>query len=253
MTPTFRHRVEVLQFPPKISSVRVGRIIGLHSSGQCLVDFRGNPFGPILAQRSVSFTDDRARAALANQALVLLAFKDDEPSSPIVFDAVEMCERQLAPAGMPGSSIHPDPPVQEQQQPFRTATGSAIVGRICAVRDGAAWVDYEGNQQGPQAARSTIVLRNLEDPVLLLITSDSPVIVGQLYGSVAIETPGSADADVLLQGNSIRITATKEIVLSTGTCEIRLDSAGKATMTGEQVVSRARGANRVQGGCVKLN
>jgi hypothetical protein len=122
------------------------------------------------------------------------------------------------------------------------------------VCDGIAHVDFEGNKAGPRPARTTVPLRNLKDEVLIFVLPDGgAVIVGQLYAAVPIEAPGGADADITLKGNRVRIEAETELVLVSGSCQIHLDSRGKAITTADHVVSRARGANKVQGGSVQLN
>jgi hypothetical protein len=80
-----------------------------------------------------------------------------------------------------------------------------------------------------------------------------PVIVGQFFAGVPIEETGAEGADLVLKGRSVRIEAEAEVILTAGETQIHLDARGKAVTTSDQIVSRARGANKVQGGCVQLN
>jgi hypothetical protein len=79
------------------------------------------------------------------------------------------------------------------------------------------------------------------------------VIVGQVYAALPIEPTGGEGAEVVLRGGRVRIEAEVELVLRSGACVVRLDARGKAVTTADQIVSRARGANKVQGGTVELN
>jgi hypothetical protein len=64
---------------------------------------------------------------------------------------------------------------------------------------------------------------------------------------------GGQGAEVVLSGSRVKIEADVELILQAGACRITLDGRGKAVTTADQIVSRARGANKVQGGSVQLN
>jgi hypothetical protein len=99
-----------------------------------------------------------------------------------------------------------------------------------------------------------VPLRNLKDAVLLeFLPGGEPVIVGQFFVGVPIEEAGVEGGEVVLKGRSVRIEAETEVILTAGGTQIHLDARGKAVTTADQVVSRARGANKVQGGSVQLN
>ena len=185
----------------------------------------------------------------------MLTFENKDPGAPILFDIVASRPRRGRQTSKPATRGEP----QDQRtvvDRFTTPPAAAMVarlGRIASVRDGIAYVDFEGNPAGPRPARTTVPLRNLKEPVLLLMPDDEPVIVGQLYAGVPIEPAGCEGADVVVKGRSVRIEAEAELVLTAGGCKIHLDARGKAVTTADQVVSRARSVNKVQGGCVKLN
>jgi hypothetical protein len=104
------------------------------------------------------------------------------------------------------------------------------------------------------AAKTTTALRNLKDPVVVLRFDDgSAVIVGQVHPCVPVEPAGADGVDVVLKGSRVRIEADVELILTAGGCRVQLDARGKAVTTADQIVSRARGANKVQGGTVQLN
>ena len=118
----------------------------------------------------------------------------------------------------------------------------------------AVMVEDIANAGQPFAARTAVTLRNLKDPVVVLrCTGGAAVIVGQVYPCIPVEPAGGDGADVLLKGNRVRIEADVELVLAVGACRIQLDARGKAVTAADQIVSRARGCNKVQGGPVQLN
>jgi hypothetical protein len=111
-----------------------------------------------------------------------------------------------------------------------------------------------GSETSQLKVRSAITLRNLKDPVVVLLLEEHPsVIIGQLYDQVPIEPSGGSDADVVLKGARVLIEADIELVLKSGACRIQLDAHGKAVTVANQIVSRARETNKVQGGSVQLN
>jgi hypothetical protein len=124
----------------------------------------------------------------------------------------------------------------------------ARLGRIVEFRDGSVYIDFEGNDHGPRIALTTVPLRNLEDAVVvLLLPNRQPVIVGQLYSSALV------DSDVLITGRTVRIEAESELILRSGTSKIHLDARGRLVTSADHVLSRARAANKVQGGSVQIN
>jgi hypothetical protein len=230
---------------PQFTGVRIGRIVALQANGKPLVDYPGNAFGPVAARVTASVKPTAVRRALERGGEVLLAFGSHNAGEPILFDVVR--ERSPRPAKVTKRTRVPAPAASAQ-------TGSACLGRIVAVQGGEVCVDYDGNETGPMRARATVPLRNLNDAVLLqFLAGGEPVIVGQLYPKVLIEADGGAGADVVLKGRRVRVEAETEIELVAGGSKMQLDARGKVVTTAEQVVSRARGANKVQGGCVQLN
>jgi hypothetical protein len=162
--------------------------------------------------------------------------------------AAATTERPALPRIMPQVTAPPTAPTE-------THGPTVLLGRIVGVEADVVMVERTGAAAGPAlAARTAITLRNLKDPVVLLCFGDgSSVIVGQVYPHVPVEPDGGAGADVLLKGNRVRIEADFELLLVAGGCSIQLDARGKTLMTADQIVSRARGANKVQGGTVQLN
>lgn len=71
-------------------------------------------------------------------------------------------------------------------------------------------------------------------------------------GPVEIALPANADR-VRLRGRRIYIEAGEEVELTCGGGTIRIDQRGKIVVRGNQVVSRARGTNKIKGASVAIN
>jgi hypothetical protein len=72
----------------RIEGVRVGTIVEVDEKGQVLVDFPGNPEGPVAARLASSFGFKKLKRAVASGQGVLLAFENNNPGLPIVVDSV---------------------------------------------------------------------------------------------------------------------------------------------------------------------
>lgn len=242
-----REMLRVVPSRPHISGVRVGKIVEWSARGPVLVDFPGNPFGPVESRVTASVSRASLRKAFQAGQSVLLAFEERDPGQPILFDVVMI---------RPGRGKRPGKTSQPEKAEAIATTGpsGACVGRIVAVQEGTVLVDYPGNPDDPRPARSSVALRNLKDEVMLqILPGNQPVIVGQLFATVPVEPTACEQGELKLKAARIHLEAETEIVLVAGTTRIHLDAAGKAVTTADQVVSRARGANKVQGGCIQLN
>ena len=69
------------------------------------------------------------------------------------------------------------------------------------------------------------------------------------------EQPGDVGEHLghVVDGERLVFTAEREIVLRCGNASITLTRAGKVLITGEYVLTRARGVNRIRGGSVQIN
>jgi hypothetical protein len=82
-----------------------------------------------------------------------------------------------------------------------------------------------------------------------------PVIMGVLaidpssFGE-GLEAP---QASVRVDGKSVTLSASEEIVLQCGKASIVLTRAGKVLINGNYISSRSTGANRIKGGSVQFN
>ncbi|EYD77443.1 hypothetical protein Rumeso_00992 [Rubellimicrobium mesophilum DSM 19309] len=84
------------------------------------------------------------------------------------------------------------------------------------------------------------------DAAIASIDGDGVLVVGLLQ---AAQPVSEIEADV----RRITIEARREVVLRCGKASITMTADGRITIRGTQVLSRAEGANRVQGASVQLN
>lgn len=69
----------------------------------------------------------------------------------------------------------------------------------------------------------------------------------------ALAPEDDAEQEIEVDGKRIVFTAKNEIVLRCGKSSITLTRAGKIIISGEYVVSRSAGVNRIRGGSVQIN
>ena len=123
------------------------------------------------------------------------------------------------------------------------------------VEDGCPLVDFEGNPEGkPLLASSTVVLRKRDlgrEAVLMFEDGDArrPIILGLIQTGA----PGTPLVSAELDGDSLELSAERQIVLRCGEASITLTRAGKVLIRGKYVLSRSSGVNMIKGGIVHLN
>ena len=251
MSNRMAEALQVLQVTPRITGARVGTILAI-AMGKPLVEFPGNPFGAQSARRLSAVSIEQLIACHRERRPILLMFEDNDPRLPIIIDAVvdeQPVPRMLAPAP-------PSGPIEEAAfAPAAPAAGAVSrLGRIVGTEGDAVLVDFDGNELGPQPARCAVVLRNFKDPVVLMqLGGGQWVILAQLHAGIPLALDGADGADVVLKGARVQIEADVELILKSGSCSLRLDARGKAITIADQIVSSARGANKVLGGSVQLN
>jgi hypothetical protein len=236
----------VVEAKPRISGSRLGSILTM-SHGP-VVDFAGNPLGPQRARVVASLSADAMHTAMEAKLPVLLLFDNDDPARPVIVDVVipasdqPVTEPSFADEGPDDRTVNSE---RAPQVPVRIAN-------ILAVRDG--YVAVDDGAGAEVLARTAIVLRNVRDQVVLLaVPGHSPVVIGQLHENVLLQPEAADSAHIALKGGRITIEADTELVLKAGGSVLQLDSRGKVSTTGEHIVSRAQGTNKVQGGSIHLN
>lgn len=176
------------------------------------------------------------------------------------------------------------PPRRARPASAPTTSGEALVttplvGWVAGVaRDGSVLVDYDGNEAGPLAARTTIELAREEigrlarakRPALLLFDRGDPrrpVLVGivrdnpgsAILEAILSESPGRAGAaapvpvEARVDGRNVVVEGRDQVTLRCGEASITLRRDGKVEIRGARIVSTSRGTHRIRGGSVQVN
>lgn len=245
--------MRVLSSRPRISGVRSGTVMEIGAAGEVLVDFDGNPYGWLLAKLAGSVSGEVVRNVLGRTGEVLLAFEADDARSPIVLDTLRDRADALEPtalsAAVPVQSV--EPPRTDALPPGTAEIGTVTLMRIARVEDGRLFVDAGGEARPAECACALV---NLDEPVAVVLRgSEPPLVIGQVRNEARVETADDPNAELVLRARALRLEATETVVLVAGGSRLELDARGRATLSADQVVSRASGANRVQGGSVLLN
>jgi len=77
-----KHPAEVVEIPVELGPIttpRTGHLVGHNDQGRLLVDFAGNPFGPLRARTTVVLAPDELQRAVNKQCAVLLLFEEGDP------------------------------------------------------------------------------------------------------------------------------------------------------------------------------
>ena len=116
-------------------------------------------------------------------------------------------------------------------------------------REGQPQVEFEWQSRSHRAAaRSLIALDDtaVGSQVALVFEQGDvtrPVVIGRF------QAPSSKTS----LPERIQLAAGREVVLRTGKASITLHADGTVTLSGEYVISRAKGVNRIKGGSVQIN
>jgi hypothetical protein len=131
--------------------------------------------------------------------------------------------------------------------------------------NGSPLVDFLPNRTGADViAHDTVPLNrsHVGREVALLFDQGNPrrpIVIGLMWGPrrTAVETlvgrSTNRSVKATTNGDHIRITADREIVLCCGESSITLTAAGKVLIRGKYLVSRSSGVNRIKGGSVQIN
>ena len=143
--------------------------------------------------------------------------------------------------------------------------GGVASGRIHAVaEDCTILVVTPSSSQAPCRAGTLVTVgpSDVGREVVLAFTTergDRPVILGLVEerGRSAelarIDLERSDVEDVRIDGRSVHLKAADEILLECGQGSIRLRKDGKIIVKGLQIVSRAKGVNKIKGAAVSIN
>ncbi len=138
--------------------------------------------------------------------------------------------------------------------------GPVIAKILHLTPEGAAVVDWSGNDAGPLVARSGLGPRRAGDdlsaPVLVVFEDGDlrrPVIVGFVH-STLFTGAGEAAADRAhaLPEHAV-VAASESVEIRCGESSLTLDRVGRVRIKGTQIVSRSLGLQRIKGATVEIN
>jgi len=247
-------KFEVLTARPRITGSRIGRVIAVHGD-QPTVDFPGNTLGPRPARWAASLATADLRRACGEALPVLLLFEDNDGARPVVVDLVASSSSAWLPDEATSPAVESTPRVVEQVagRPSR-APGLVQLANVLGLEAGQVLCEPVGEAGHTYRAASVMPLRNLTDPVLVVwLDVATAMVVGQVLPSACLVGEGDSSAEFVIRGESVRIEAASILTLKAGSCTFELDARGRAVLVGDQIVSRARVSNKVQGGSVQLN
>ncbi len=143
-----------------------------------------------------------------------------------------------------------------------TDPSSIIIGELIGmINEGQTpLVTFTGNPvELAVPARSTtqLAMGDIGKEVALLFEDgdlDKPLIIGKIQ-NLKKDPPQELikQTTVELDGETVVISAKKELVLKCGKSSITLTEAGKILIKGEYLSSRSTGVNRIKGGSIQLN
>jgi hypothetical protein len=125
--------------------------------------------------------------------------------------------------------------------------------------EGQLFVDFPGNPHGPIIAKIALddieiadLIESVEETEVLLVFDDNdlcrPIIVGRVRDRVPKD-----GVEIRIHGRRFMVECDEEIELHCSQAKFRINRDGKIIVLGENVVSRARGRNRIKGGTVTIN
>lgn len=151
----------------------------------------------------------------------------------------------------------------EKENRATLAADSVVIGIIVGFRnDSVPRVSFPGcpSEQGISARTTVSFARSdIGKQVALLFESGDlkkPLIIGKILvpEPVVFEPrPAPQAVQTTLDGESLTLTADREIVLRCGKASITLTRAGKIIIRGAYLLNRSSGVNKIKGASVQIN
>jgi|SRR5215472_606632 len=151
---------------------------------------------------------------------------------------------------------------QGHKDKSRSSPPEIVIGRLLGlVDDGRVpLVASPGQTLRPGVrARSIVDLysRHVGCEVVLLFDHakrQDPVVIGVLRNDEYVRSASDIGAlELSVDGERLIVSAAAELVLRCGKSRLTLRSDGQIEVSGETIITRATGTNRIQGGSVQLN
>lgn len=154
----------------------------------------------------------------------------------------------------------PDAHSQKHENVDKQSAIAAQTGHLKRIdSNGQVFVDFPDNPHGPIVAKLALdeieingLIHSSEGTEVLLVFDNNdlgrPIIVGKVRDRVP-----ENGVEIHIRGRRFLVDSDEEIELHCGSAKLRIDRDGKIIVLGEDVVSRARGRNRIKGGTVNIN
>ncbi|MBP7148223.1 MAG: hypothetical protein KBD01_11795 [Acidobacteria bacterium] len=151
-------------------------------------------------------------------------------------------------------AVHPLPELDLTNEQPRRIEGVVVAVVTHVGPDGAAGLRY-GDGSGAVAGRSLVPLGAADagrEVAVMFENGDPrrPFVIGRLEQAPAAAPSGRR---VVIDGETVELSAEKEVVLRCGKSSITLTRSGKVLIRGAYLSSRSTGVNRIYGGSIQLN
>ncbi len=166
----------------------------------------------------------------------------------------------------PNRKLKPLPNVNKASEHSKPDSNALVKGTIAAIEaDGVIWVLVSKDPRKPIQARTLVDIdpTAIGNDVLLSFddtSDDRPIILGLIQDRCKKKTNRERtylDRDQVdacyIDKERVEIEAKKEIVMRCGDASVTLRKDGKIIIKGIQVISRAKGANKIRGAAVTIN
>lgn len=144
------------------------------------------------------------------------------------------------------------------------------LGRVASFEHGELRVDFDGNRNGPFAARVSaslddaalaVAARDRQEALLLFENGDPtrPIVVALLRSATPLVDAllagplPQAEKVARLDGRRVELVGQDEVVLRCGKASLTLRRDGKVVLRGVNVVTQADHVHKVRGGKVQIN
>lgn len=77
-----------LEFEPILGS-KVGHVVGIDAEGRLLVDFEGNPVGPVPVRTTLPLDAEARQVAMASRQQAVLLFENGDPRLPLLMGLLQ--------------------------------------------------------------------------------------------------------------------------------------------------------------------
>ena len=136
-----------------------------------------------------------------------------------------------------------------------------VIGTLTESPSGGLLVEYP-QSAGLRSFVSTVSVRSGDVGRQVALAFESgdptqPIVLGLIQPSPVVAEPEAPDdaqkVNVQADGETLTLTADREITLKCGRASLTLTRAGKVLLRGTYLLSRSSGVNKIKGGSVQIN